>query len=1101
MRGRVLLTGTVVLATVVGSAGLSGAAPDSSVPDKVQRRAGDGLARDFVPAVAQTSTTGRYFVRLREAPVAARVARAEAGGHRLSTEAQRVAAAAVRASQAPAETAIEASGGRVFFRYTRVANGFSAKLTPAAATRLAERPDVAAVEPVAIVQRNLASSVPFIGAPKVWKRLGATGAGIRVAVIDTGVDYTHKAFNGPGTVAAYERNDPTVVEPGTFPTRKVIGGFDFVGEDYDVLDDDQTNDVPRPDADPLDFDGHGTHTASTCCGVGVPGEIGKGVAPDAKIYAYRVWDAGSSTADVLVAGYERAIDPNQDGSTRDRVDVISFSGGVTFGTLSSTEAVAAQRVVDLGTVFVASAGNAGNQTAGGQPYVVGTPASARGVISVAASIDQLVAPTATVEDPAGFEFPEGGLIAHQDWSAPAPDDITAPLVDARELDPPADPSGVPAPTDRILCDATPAGQPLAGKIVLVFKGPAGEGDCVADDKAVHALEAGAIGVLFWDGFGGVPGQYAPDRTSVGIPAWSISDDDGAALGDLLSPDAPDSWNTGTVTITLSSEASVIPGFEDRMTDFTSEGPARLTGDLKPDVSAPGSDITAAGAGTGDGSLTISGTSMAAPHVSGVAALLLQLHPGWSPAQVKAAIMNQARTRGIRDVNGEGPVPATVMGAGRVNAFQTANATSLAIPGSLSFGLQAASATRDITRRFVVVNEDDRAHRYRLRATGRYSDFAGNVATMRLSLGGGFHRRASFDLGPGERQRIRARLTVDPSAISPAEQLFGSFFFNGGVDGLVRIAQRGGGRDTFHVTWAVTPLAASDTGTTVETIDLSGGPVTVPINGDGAGVDHADAYELGAEDDVESFGEEDITHVGARSFAGSSIDGVAEGLPEGVDSLVGLDWATFLENADRPVEPIEFGVRTQGIHNTTATLEVDVKIDVGADGVFADPELGADFLAVKTPGGGETCLFDLSLADPFAACAASYFPDYTNFNTNVIGVVVDAAALGLTDADARLAYQVTACTGTFAGDVPGQFCDSAGTLDETTGTYGATLNATEPALVIDPLVCGGFWGDTNCDGVSVALGSATAETAPDLLLLFPNNKAARTAAVVRVDDGA
>lgn len=142
-------------------------------------------------------------------------------------------------------------------------------------------------------------------------------------------------------MAAYESNDPNVIEPGTFPTDKVVGGFDFVGSDYDVLDDDTSNDIPRPDFDPLDRDRHGTHTGGTCCGIGVPGAIGKGVAPKVKILAYKVWDVGNSTDDVLVAAYDRAVDPDQDGDTSDRADVVSFSGGVTYGSLDLVEAIAA----------------------------------------------------------------------------------------------------------------------------------------------------------------------------------------------------------------------------------------------------------------------------------------------------------------------------------------------------------------------------------------------------------------------------------------------------------------------------------------------------------------------------------------------------------------------------------------------------------------------------------------------------------------------------------------------------------------------------------------------------------------------------------------
>ena len=284
-------------------------------------------------------------------------------------------------------------------------NAFSAQLSAKAAAALAQRADVQSVQPVSIVRMSLDSSVPFIGADQVWEDFGVRGQGMRVAIVDTGIDYTHASFGGEGTVEAYEANDPTFIEPDSFPTDKVIGGFDFVGNDYDVLDADPSNDVPHPDFDPLDSDGHGTHTGSTVAGINVPGEVGRGVAPKALLYAYKVWDEGNSTDDVLVAAYERAMDPNQDGSIADAVDVLSFSGGVDYGTLNSMEAMAAQRVVDLGTVFVASAGNSGNQPSGGSAYISGTPSIARGVVGVAASIDQFLGARPRRQQPTGHRAP------------------------------------------------------------------------------------------------------------------------------------------------------------------------------------------------------------------------------------------------------------------------------------------------------------------------------------------------------------------------------------------------------------------------------------------------------------------------------------------------------------------------------------------------------------------------------------------------------------------------------------------------------------------------------------------------------------------------
>jgi minor extracellular serine protease Vpr len=1090
-RSFALVTGLSLVLMMQGGVGRSAPqAPGAS--DRSQRVAEMTLPDGFLPAAVRARQLGRYFVEMKTDSVADVVRRAgQSGAGGVTVAEQRRAAGAALAAQGSAIAQARSQGGQIIFRYKVLVNAFSARLTANAAAALAQRADVQSVQPVSIVQKSLSSSVPFIGAPQVWSTFGVRGQGMQVAIVDTGIDYTHASFGGAGTVEAYQANDPTFIENGSFPTEKVIGGYDFVGENYDVLDADSTNDVPHPDFDPLDEDGHGTHTGSTVAGIEVPGQVGSGVAPEAELYAFKVWDVGNSTDDVLVAAYERAVDPNQDGNVSDAVDVVSFSGGVSYGTLNSLEARAAQRVVDLGTVFVASAGNEGNQAANGSAYIVGTPATARGVVAVAASIDEFLALVLAVNSttaPPAPTLPDGGQTVHQSWSAALPSGgWTDDLFDGRAVDP---------NLAAQFCSPSPlAPGSLTGQTVLVRRGT-----CAGSQKTFNAQNAGAAAVIIINNVPGAPVALGSGGEAVTIPAFMISQADGAALLAEISPGAPATFNTVTVNATIGDVPQPVPGFEDALTGFTSEGPARLTHDLKPDISAPGLSIAAAAVGTGNKSIQFSGTSMAAPHVSGVATLLRQLHPTWSPAQIKAVMMNQAQVN-MKNADKTAPAPATAMGAGRVQAFESATAASVAWPGSLSFGFAPTPTAWSAVRTFQVKNFSTKQHGYTVSAADRYSDFDPAVTAVAFSLNGtSFSASQSFTLKKNKTQQVWVRLTVDPDPISEAEQQFGWYYFHPNMDGTVTIAQSGKPTDVLRLPWHVAPRATSDNGLSESSLDLTGGGSdTMELTeGAAAGISYADLYLLGATDAVENRNEADIVAVGARSFTGSTIGDAAEGVPSGTDATFGLTWQEFLTSDNDPTEPVEIGVQTWAAHNTTETLEVDVFIDAGADGLFADPALQADYLAVKLPGaGGEVCVFDLSLPDPFAACAALYFADYSNYNSNLVGLVLDAKAIGLTTTEPEFSYHVEACTGTFTGDVPGFICDSAGEIDG--NTWNLRLNAADPALAIDPLVCQGFWDGGACDGgdpIDVSAGSTVAPgDNPSILALFPNDAPDSTPTVV------
>lgn len=1037
-----------------------------------------GLPAGFQPAVLRAREPQRYLVQMRAPAVAAR---------------KGVARANVLGTQAPAIHKVRAMGGSIVMRFSTLVNGFSAVLTADQAARVGRLPQVASVSRAAIMQPGLTSSVPAIGAPQVWNQLHARGQGITVGVIDSGVDYTHAGLGGSGSVAEYDANDPTVIEPGTFPTAKVVGGWDFVGDlGYDAND---PLTSPAPDPDPLDNvgngGGHGSHVSGICCGTGVTGLVGSGVAPKAKIFALKVFDIGSVTSDIVIEAMERAADPNEDGDTADHLDVINMSLGSPY-TVSPLERAAVKAATQAGIVVVTSAGNEGNQPNGGPAYVTGSPGNSPAAISVAASIDEFTSPTISTNP--SVTFPDLGPITVQEWGGGLPAEVSGDVSDAREFSPPVDPSGEPAAADRALCDATPAGTPFAGKIVLVFKGPFAEGDCLADDKALHAQEAGAAAVVLWDGFGGLPSQFSTGTSaaSVTIPVVSLSGDDSAALAAAVSPDAPDSYNTATVVGTLNPTPSLIPGFERHMTDFTSEGPSRVTSALKPDVTAPGFNIESVSAGTGDQALSISGTSMASPHVAGLSALLVQLHPNWKPADVKAALMNHG-SQHLKNFDGSGPVPATIIGAGQVRSLQSAEANVLASPGSVSYGVQAAATTRTVTKKFRVRNLDGHAHSYRVTSDVRYSDLSAGFATVSFSVHGSpFATDDVLVLPAHSKAAVSLRLRLDPGALATFEQQLGWYYFHPNVDGNVSFNELGSKR-SLHVPWHVAGLGASDTDIATAALDLRGGPQHLSLTEDGVGQSGGDLYLLGDLSPLASGGEEDIAAIGARSFTGNQINGIAQGVPPGTDDFAGITWRQFLSFTDVPTEPVEFGVQTYGVRSTTETVEIDVLVDLGADGVYADTDIGADTLVVKLSGpGGLVCVFNLP--STFEACDAEYFADYSNFNTTVTGLVVDATALGLSNATPTMAYAIEVCD---LVDADVALCDDAG-FDGGGVTYGPVLNVTDPALAMSNTACGGFWGGAACVDpafVTVATGSAAPGDNPSILALFSNNAPGSQAAIV------
>lgn len=298
----------------------------------------------------------------------------------------------IKKSQARLRSALPSLQAKEIYATQFLFNAMALYLPRERLAELQAFPDVKALQALQAKRLGPTPALNQAVTQQLWKSYGATGKGLTLAIIDSGIDYTHADFGGSGNPSDYVNNNRTIIEANSFPTPKVIGGYDFAGDLYDI----NNAPVPQADPDPLDCNGHGTAIASVAAGYGVDlagnrynGPYDRdllnsnfrllpGSAPEASLYALKVTGCINRQTHLLIPAIEWAIDPNGDGDSSDHLDVIVIALGSPFGSANDPEARAVQRAFEAGVVVVAAAG----ESEGSTFYSIHSPASAPAAIAV-----------------------------------------------------------------------------------------------------------------------------------------------------------------------------------------------------------------------------------------------------------------------------------------------------------------------------------------------------------------------------------------------------------------------------------------------------------------------------------------------------------------------------------------------------------------------------------------------------------------------------------------------------------------------------------------------------------------------------------------------
>ena len=548
-----------------------------------------------------------------------------------------------------------APSARVTSEYDISLNAVAVQLNGTPLATIAAAPMVQRADYNTLYYPNLSQSYRIINALDAWNAAGGrsnAGAGIMIGDIDSGIEETHPFFDPTGfsyppgfpKCDVEDSNSHHKDQDCKFVTPKVIVAKVF------------WNKARQQGADAHAVEGHGTHTAGIAAGVtgktavvnGVNINDMSGIAPGAWLGNYNVFPDqvnesrhGARSEDILNA---------VDAAVEDGMDVLNLSLGGSYHGNNDLLANGLDNAVDAGVVVAVAAGNSGP----GQ-FTLESPGRARNVITVGASTNQhFVGQPVTY--PAGGGTTIGAAVGDFDALQTASFDLFDTQSDG--------------------CASVDPG--ASGKLALINRGT-----CTFSQKVANAKAAGAVAVIIVNNVAGDPTAMA--RTAGfddDIPAVMIGKNEGVALR---------ASGATTLSAVATFQEFITEANKDILAGFSSQGPTNVDFAVKPDLTSVGVNVLSSCVSTdpvdcGEQPWAfLSGTSMSTPHIAGSAAVLLQLHNDWTPAQIKSALVNRAELVVKDAATGLHDIGPTAQGAGRENLSVAADATTWMDPASASFG--------------------------------------------------------------------------------------------------------------------------------------------------------------------------------------------------------------------------------------------------------------------------------------------------------------------------------------------------------------------------------------------------------------------------------